>query len=84
MTKIRRSAKAFTAKSEAKASSRQTCDGGDVKVCCRENTAISLDKVRRSVKAFAAKCNAKVNSRQTCDGGDEKVSCSGEQCQISC
>ena len=75
--------KAFPVKSNAKVSSRQTCDGGDVKVSCRETLPYLLTKIRRSVKAFAVKSNAKVNSGQTCDGGDVKVSRRKKHCQVS-
>ena len=36
LTKIRRSVKAFAVKSNAKVDLRQTCDGGDVRVSCKE------------------------------------------------
>ena len=36
LIKIRRSVKALAAKSNAKANSRHACDGGDVKVSCKE------------------------------------------------
>ena len=54
--------KAFAVISNAKVSSRQTCDRGDVWYVVEWNTAISLDKIRRSVKVFAVKSTAKVNS----------------------
>ena len=76
--------KAFAVKSNAKVNSRQTCDGGDVKLSCREkHCQILWQKKRGSVEAFAAKCNAKVNSQQICDGGGVKVSCSEKHCHIS-
>ena len=62
--------KAFAVKRNAKENSRQTCDGDDLKVSCREKTLpYLLTIIRRSVKALAVKSNAKVNSRHAFVGG---------------
>ena len=44
LTDERRSVKALAVRSNAKVNSRQASGGGDVKVICSENTAISLDR----------------------------------------
>ena len=66
LTKIRRSVKAFAVKNNAKENPRQTCEGGGVKVSCREKPiSYLLTKIRRSVKALAVESNANAHSRQT-------------------
>ena len=71
--------KAFAVKSNAKVNSRQTCEGGEVKVNCEKrekNTAISLDKIEmKAVRSFVVASNAVISSKQIYDGGDVKVSC---------
>ena len=51
--------KALSVRSNAKVYSRQTCDGGDVKVSCSEIRT----GIRRSVKALAVQqCEAKLKT----------------------
>ena len=74
--------KAFAVKGNAKVNSRQSSDGGVVKVSCRQTLPYLLTKIRRIVKAFAVNSNAKVNSTHTCDGGDAKLSCRVKHCHF--
>ena len=75
--------KAFAVKNNAKVNSRQTCDGGDVRVSCREKHCHFSRHNKAQREGVCCDSNAKANSRQTCDGGDVRVSCRERYTAIS-